>query len=196
MKVSLRLAKKIAKKLNIKFDKFNLKQFCIGINTELGEHGSKNQKTNVTNDNPILGAKIALAHLNEFPDYYTRLAKMEKEAKQSSLLEIIQHIEKGIQGHCFKNVVDYVLKHSLPNVKIIHGEVNDKNGKRISHAWIINNDKVIDPTIGVIIPKIDYYKKLKAKEKNSYTDMQAIRMAMMTKNYGEWNKEEIKKFLK
>jgi len=25
--------------------------------------------------------KIALAHLNEFPDYYTRLEKMEKEAE-------------------------------------------------------------------------------------------------------------------
>jgi hypothetical protein len=25
--------------------------------------------------------KIALAHLTEFPDYYTRLAKLEEEAK-------------------------------------------------------------------------------------------------------------------
>jgi hypothetical protein len=25
--------------------------------------------------------KIALAHLNEFPDYYTRLEKMEREAE-------------------------------------------------------------------------------------------------------------------
>jgi hypothetical protein len=39
--------------------------------------------TNVTNDNPILTGKIALAHLNEFPDYYTRLARPEKEAEQA-----------------------------------------------------------------------------------------------------------------
>ena len=29
----------------------------------------------------ILTAKIALAHLSEFPDYYTRLNKLEKEAE-------------------------------------------------------------------------------------------------------------------
>jgi hypothetical protein len=36
--------------------------------------------TNVTGDDPVLTGKIALAHLNEFPDYYTRLDKMEEEA--------------------------------------------------------------------------------------------------------------------
>jgi hypothetical protein len=36
----------------------------------------------VTNDDPILSGKIALAHLNEFPDYYDRLEKMEKEADE------------------------------------------------------------------------------------------------------------------
>jgi hypothetical protein len=45
------------------------------------EHGTVNQTTNVTGDDPLLTGKIALAHLTEFPDYYTRLAKMEAEAK-------------------------------------------------------------------------------------------------------------------
>jgi len=44
------------------------------------EHGLCDAKTNVTGDDPLLTGKIALAHLNEFPDYYTRLDKMEKEA--------------------------------------------------------------------------------------------------------------------
>ncbi len=44
------------------------------------EHGLINSETNVTDNNEIVTGKIALAHLNEFPDYYTRLAKMEKEA--------------------------------------------------------------------------------------------------------------------
>jgi hypothetical protein len=39
-----------------------------------------NEETNVTNDDPILTGKIALAHLNEFPDYYDRLETLEKEA--------------------------------------------------------------------------------------------------------------------
>lgn len=32
----------------------------------------RNLQTNVTNNNLILTMKIALAHLNEFPDYYNK----------------------------------------------------------------------------------------------------------------------------
>ena len=55
--------------LGITFDKFSKEEFLDGINIEL-EHGKVNNKTNVTNDNLITTAKIALAHLNEFPNYY------------------------------------------------------------------------------------------------------------------------------
>ena len=53
----------------------------MGMDVEL-EHGTENSLTNVTNDDPLLTGKIALAHLNEFPDYYTRLDEMEDEAKE------------------------------------------------------------------------------------------------------------------
>ncbi len=59
---------------------FDVEQFRIGMNVEL-EHGLQDLGTNVSDDNPLLTAKIALAHLNEFPDYYTRLAQMEEQAK-------------------------------------------------------------------------------------------------------------------
>jgi hypothetical protein len=52
----------------------------MGMDVEL-EHGSHDEETNVTNDDPLTTGKIALAHLKEFPDYYTRLDKMEKEAE-------------------------------------------------------------------------------------------------------------------
>lgn len=73
----------IARKLGIDFNKspFDLKQFWMGINTEL-EHGTVSPFTDVTEDNPVTTGKIALAHLNEFPDYYTRLKKLEEEAKK------------------------------------------------------------------------------------------------------------------
>ena len=58
---------------------FDLEQFRMGMDVEL-EHGTRDPKTNVTDDDVIMTAKIARAHLNEFPDYYTRLAKMEAEA--------------------------------------------------------------------------------------------------------------------
>ena len=52
----------------------------MGLDVEL-EHGTIDPKTNVTNDDEIITGKIALAHLNEFSDYYTRLEKMEEEAE-------------------------------------------------------------------------------------------------------------------
>ena len=56
-------------KLNVKFDKFTLNDFLTGINIEL-EHGKENPITNVTNSDLLTTAKIALAHLNEYPNYY------------------------------------------------------------------------------------------------------------------------------
>jgi hypothetical protein len=58
---------------------FDVEQFRIGMNVEL-EHGLHDLTTNVTDDDPHVTAKIALAHLNEFSDYYTRLERMEEEA--------------------------------------------------------------------------------------------------------------------
>lgn len=60
-----------AKVLGITFDKYTVEEFLIGINIE-SEHGKLNAKTNVTNDDLITTAKIALAHLNEFPNYYNK----------------------------------------------------------------------------------------------------------------------------
>ena len=67
-------------KLGIDWKKFDVEQFRSGMDVEL-EHGNVNPLTNVTNDDPLTTAKIALAHLNEYPDYYTRLDKMENEAE-------------------------------------------------------------------------------------------------------------------
>lgn len=68
---TLKDAVEAANKLNIKFDKFTPYEFLDGLNVE-AEHGKINPKTNVTNDDIILTAKIALAHLNEFPNYYNK----------------------------------------------------------------------------------------------------------------------------
>ena len=58
--------------LRIKFDKFTPEDLLRGMNTEL-EHGLISPNTNVTNDDVITTAKIALAHLNEFPNYYNEI---------------------------------------------------------------------------------------------------------------------------
>ncbi|MDP8233720.1 MAG: DUF5661 family protein [Candidatus Saelkia tenebricola] len=79
-KFTAEVAKKIGDELGITWDKFDIEQFRRGMDVEL-EHGACDADTNVTNDDPLVTGKIALAHLNEFPDYYTRLDKMEEEAE-------------------------------------------------------------------------------------------------------------------
>ena len=74
-------AKAIGEQLGIDWTKFDIEQFRRGMDVEL-EHGTIDAKTNVSNDDPLMTGKIALAHLNEFPDYYTRLDKMEKDADE------------------------------------------------------------------------------------------------------------------
>ncbi len=75
-------AKQIGGELGIDWSNFDVEQYRMGLDVEL-EHGLIDPHTNVTNDDPIMTGKIALAHLNEFPDYYTRLDIMEREAEES-----------------------------------------------------------------------------------------------------------------
>jgi len=73
-------AKQIGEQLGIDWSEFDVEEFRSGMDVEL-EHGTVDPHTNVSNDDPLTTGKIALAHLNEFPDYYTRLDEMEKEAE-------------------------------------------------------------------------------------------------------------------
>ena len=74
-------AQEIGEKLGINWSKFDIEQFRMGLVVEL-EHGTTDLHTNVTEDDALITGKIALAHLMEFPDYYTRLEKMEREARK------------------------------------------------------------------------------------------------------------------
>jgi hypothetical protein len=60
--------------------RFDVEQFRMGLEVEL-EHGRRDPATNVSDDDEVTTGKIAWAHLNEFPDYYARLAQMEAEAE-------------------------------------------------------------------------------------------------------------------
>jgi hypothetical protein len=76
-------ARQIGERIGIDWDhaRFDVEQFRMGLEVEL-EHGRHDSSTNVTDDDEITTGKIAWAHLNEFPDYYTRLEKMEAEAER------------------------------------------------------------------------------------------------------------------
>jgi Protein of unknown function (DUF5661) len=76
-------ARTVATELGVDFGALgcDLEQFRMGLDVEL-EHGPRDPETDVSGDDPIITGKIALAHLTEFPDYYTRLAVLEREAEE------------------------------------------------------------------------------------------------------------------
>lgn len=76
---SLEEARMIGNQLGVDWSVTDLEEFRLGLSVEL-EHGKADTRTNVTNDDPLLTGKIAWAHLNEIPDYYTRLKEMESQA--------------------------------------------------------------------------------------------------------------------
>lgn len=79
-RISAEEAREVGTLLGIDWKSVELEQFRRGLEVEL-EHGARDQETNVTNDDLRLTGKIAWAHLKEFPDYYTRLDKLEAEAE-------------------------------------------------------------------------------------------------------------------
>ncbi len=76
-------ARQIGEQIGIDWETapFDVEQFRMGMDVEL-EHGAHDPTTDVTGDDALVTGKIALAHLNEFPDYYTRLQRMEAEAER------------------------------------------------------------------------------------------------------------------
>ena len=79
-RTSIEEARRVGDAIGLDWTRFDLEQFRTGMDVEL-EHGSHDPQTDVTHDDPILTGKIALAHMKEFPDYYERLERMEREAK-------------------------------------------------------------------------------------------------------------------
>ena len=80
MKINIKQAQKLAINYKINLDVINFSEWHYGLNVEL-EHGKKfGIITNITNNNILITAKIVIAHLIEFPDYYKRLQKLETAA--------------------------------------------------------------------------------------------------------------------
>jgi len=80
-RVTMEEARRVGDEIGVDWERFDPEQFRAGMDVEL-EHGTRDPQTNVTDDDPITTGKIALAHLNEFPDYYVRLEQMEREAER------------------------------------------------------------------------------------------------------------------
>ena len=106
---------------------FDVEQFRAGMDVEL-EHGSRDPATDVTGSDPVVSGKIALAHLNEFPDYYARLAKMEADAERDWVDRGRGRPADRSPAECAQGVED-------------HGEVDDLLGRaRADHDAVDRDD--------------------------------------------------------
>jgi hypothetical protein len=80
-RTSIDEARRVGDAIGVDWERFDLDQFRRGMDVEY-EHGTHDPQTDVTHDDPILTGKIAFAHMKEFPDYYDRLERMEREAER------------------------------------------------------------------------------------------------------------------
>jgi hypothetical protein len=74
-------ARQIGDSIGVDWNMFPVEQFRLGLGVEQ-EHGTGDPQTDVTHDDVRITGKIVWVHLRDIPDYYTRLAKMEKDASQ------------------------------------------------------------------------------------------------------------------
>jgi hypothetical protein len=112
IEISESKAKELADGLNIDLTKYPIDLWLYALKVEL-EHGSVSPKTDVTHDDLVVTSKIALAHILEFPDYYTRLKKLENDAeeywkdkKKPSILK-----RTTMSGSSYKKYLKYKLKY-------------------------------------------------------------------------------------
>ena len=126
----------VIKKLNV--DNKLIKQFIQGLRVEL-EHGKISKKTNVTNNNLLVTGKIALAHLNELPDYYTRLKKIEEQEARNSVkslnhVKIQDLIKSDVEKKADCQIWNFALLFEIAYEDAIN--LLKKHGWHKRHPWI------------------------------------------------------------
>ncbi len=132
MPFTTELVREVAVKIGLDFEKaaFTIDDLTKGMEVEL-EHGSRDPRTNVTGDDPVITAKIAWAHLLEMPDYYQRLEAMEKAAEAGSepFERQVDHLSRQVAemmsfmadtqlDHWMARIEDLELKASLARMEL------------------------------------------------------------------------------
>ncbi len=113
--ITLEQAQRIGILLGVNFNVVPVHVLKQGMDVEL-EHGTVNMKTNVTDDDLVLTAKIALAHLDEYPDYYKRLENMEKNAEHDwsgrekpNIFTKVEQSNVNILNHTCTKIIDEMI---------------------------------------------------------------------------------------
>ena len=72
-------ARRIGEALHLDWDRIDLEQFRQGLMGEV-DQANMDPETGRTYDSVLLSGKLVVAHMQEFPDYFTRLEKLKAEA--------------------------------------------------------------------------------------------------------------------
>ena len=80
-KISTDEAKRVGESLHIDWEQVDLEKFRQGL---MGNHkqDAVDPETGLTYDGVLLTGKVVLTHMEEFPDYFTRLAKLKEEVDE------------------------------------------------------------------------------------------------------------------
>jgi len=79
--ISSEEAKRIGESLHIDWDQVDLEQFRQDLMEDRRQE-AVDPETGLTYDGVLLSGKIVMAHIQEFPDYFTRLARLKTEVKE------------------------------------------------------------------------------------------------------------------
>ncbi|MFC3158320.1 Quinol monooxygenase YgiN [Chryseobacterium arachidis] len=141
-------AKAIGDQIGIDWTKTDLQEFIIGLEIEL-EHGFQDPATDVTGNDPVLTGKIALAHINEFPDYYTRLlacfGKDEKENGEKVTIVAEINVLDGYHDELYgaaKEVWQATLKED--GCETFSFNINKENGLKIVFLEVFKSQESFD----------------------------------------------------
>ena len=97
------------------------------------------------------------------------------------------------RGDCFYNVIKWAMNNPEAEfAMIVHGKVTNHNNERLDHAWIEQDNEVIDPTVGAQLDKIRFYSITKAEADAKYTTQQTLINAARNKHGGPWTKAEVR----
>ena len=132
-----KIVKQAAEKTGIDISGYDIGEIKMGMSVEM-EHGSElGDDTNISDDDPITTLKIVLAHLKEIPDYYIRLAKMEKEGKK-------ERGEVSNEEEPEENDEEGTLKTESTRMRELIGETENRNKKQLKSEYFSEEKNLIN----------------------------------------------------
>lgn len=127
MDMTWELAKKIGDKLNVNWNAISPDTLAKGAKVEM-EHEDLFPKPGETLENWVLACKIAHTHLKERPDYYIKLADMERSP-------LTREPEKPLTKPEYKKVIETMVEEILAEMRYPPKAIDYNNVSNADGFW-------------------------------------------------------------